>query len=207
MSDNQQQNQADTRVEDVETIEVDELDNDGYNDVVIDEEESGNDPTTKLRKRLSVCTKEKQDYLDGWQRTKADIANLKKVSAEEKKSYVAFANERLIQELLPVLDSYTMAFSNKESWESVDENWRKGIEYIYTQFVSTLEENGMKLVSPLGEVFDPQMHSSVELLPVEDKSQDHIILEVVQDGYAIGEKTLRPAKVKVGTYSEVSTNE
>jgi molecular chaperone GrpE (heat shock protein) len=60
----------------------------------------------------------------GWQRAKADLLNARKRDEEEKKEYIKFANERMIEDLLPVLQSFDMAMGNKEAWEKADKNWR-----------------------------------------------------------------------------------
>jgi molecular chaperone GrpE len=113
-------------------------------------EEDSNEPTQssfsknpdskleKIKKDLKKCQEEKQEYLDGWQRAKADFVNLKKRSDEEKKEFAKYANEQFITELLPALDSFDQAFKNKEAWEKADKNWRTGIEFIHSQLVSVL---------------------------------------------------------------------
>src|SRR5688500_18315098 len=69
-------------------------------------EDTGEESIAKLRERLKTCVEEKQKYLDGWQRDKADFLNARKRSEEEKKEFLKFANENLIAELLPVLESF-----------------------------------------------------------------------------------------------------
>jgi molecular chaperone GrpE len=159
------------------------------------------DPKTKeakLKKELKKCQEEKQEYLDGWQRIKADFVNLKKRSEQDKKDFAKYANENFILELLPALDSFDQAFKNKEAWERADANWRTGIEFIYSQLTSVLENHGVKEVSPMGEIFDPQLHHSVEMVEVEDEKNDGKIVEVIQKGYSLGDKTIRHPSVKVG---------
>ncbi|MBI5133829.1 MAG: nucleotide exchange factor GrpE [Candidatus Taylorbacteria bacterium] len=151
----------------------------------------------RLRERLDVALKEKQEYLDGWQRMKADFANAKKRWEESISEYRKIANEGLIEELLPVLQSFQMAFSNKEAWEKADKNWRAGVEYIYGQLKGTLEQNGLAEVDPTGKKFDPNLHEAVRYEPVEDASKDHVVLSVVEKGYTLGGKLVKPAKVVV----------
>jgi molecular chaperone GrpE len=156
----------------------------------------------KLKEKLKSCQKEKQEYLDGWQRSKADYINLKKRSDEEKDQIKQYANENLINDILGVLDSFEMAFKDKEAWNNAPENWRKGIEFIHTQLVSTLQNYGISEINPLGEKFNPELHSSAELLETADKNKDGIILEVLQKGYKLKEKNIRFATVKVGHFKE-----
>ena len=97
-----------------------------------------------------------------------------------------------------------MAFSNKEAWEAAPANWRKGIEYIYAQLLSAVERHGIKQINPLGMPFDPREHDSigtVGLPAASDTAQaggkEDTVAEVVQKGYSLHGKVLRPAKVKV----------
>jgi len=108
----------------------------------------------------------------------------------------------LIEELLPVLGSFEMAFGNKEAWEKADKNWRMGVEYIYNQIKTVLEGNGLVEVNPIGQKFDPKRDEAAEYVPVEDEAQDHVILGVVQKGYDLNGKSIRPPKVKVGEFKK-----
>lgn len=156
----------------------------------------------KAKEKLKICLEEKKEYLDGWQRAKADLINLRKDEEEERKRASKFSNESLVMEFLSVVDSFDMAFANKESWDSVDETWRKGIEYIYTQFISTLEQNGVSVINPEGEEFDPQNHTSVDITETDDESKNDKISEVMQKGYVLNGKTIKPAQVKVFSFKK-----
>jgi molecular chaperone GrpE len=161
-------------------------------------EENLKEKLDKLRTKLKEAEAEKQKYLDGWQRAQAEFVNLRKRDEESKKEFVKFATENLVAELLSVVDSFSMAFSNKEAWEKVDKNWRSGVEYIYSQLINILKEHGLEEFNPLGEVFDPAKHQALENVPVEEKEKDHTIVDVIQKGYILHGKVVRPAKVKVG---------
>lgn len=182
----------------------------GYNDDVVldmdgdmeDGEGISKDAVRKLREKLKTCVEEKQEYLLGWQRAKADFVNARRSDEESKKEFLKFATENLIEELLPAIESFEMAFANKEAWEKVDKNWRMGIEYIYGQFMGTLERNGFEQEDPLGKKFDPARHASLATVPTDDKAKDHTVSEVVQKGYALHGKVIKPAKVKIFVYEE-----
>ena len=88
------------------------------------------DVVKKLRADLKQARKEKEEYLTGWQRAKADYVNLQKSEGEKYKELRTHVTTAMIEDLLPVLDSFDMAMSNREGWEKVDANWRIGIEYI-----------------------------------------------------------------------------
>ena len=153
-----------------------------------------------LKKKLKQCEQERKEYLDGWQRMKADSINKKKEDEKRQEEFSKFAKEDLLHELLPVADSFEMAFVDKKTWEGLPENWRKGVEYIYAQLVDTFKRNGLEPIDPKGQSFDPNLHTSVEVVETEDKKQDDIVLEVTQKGYILHGKVIRPARVKVGEY-------
>jgi molecular chaperone GrpE len=91
-----------------------------------------------------------------------------------------------------------MAFGNKEAWEKVDANWRTGVEYIHAQLLSVLESRGLLEIGIVGEKVDPRNHIATEAIPVADGSKVDTVIEVVQKGYRLHSKVIRPAKVKVG---------
>ena len=184
-----------------ETVPADE-----DNSVVFESEDGeGNtlNPAAKikqLREKLKKSEAERMEYLSGWQRAKADLINARKRDEEDKKDFVKYANEDLISEFLSVLDSFDMAFANKEAWEKVDKNWRVGVEYIYSQLLSALERFNLKVINPVGQKFDPNHHVSIEGVEVTDKAQDGMIVSVVQKGYELSGKVIRAPKVRVGEF-------
>ena len=160
----------------------------------------------KFRADLKVCRKEKEEYLTGWQKERAEFANYKKQEEDRKANFSEAVRERIITRFLTVIDSFNMAFANKEGWEKVDENWRKGVEYIYTQMNNIFEEYGVKPVGEEGESFDPSMHESIEMVPTDKKQDDHKVSQVVQKGYKLGDRIIRPARVNIFEYNDKKLN-
>lgn len=156
----------------------------------------------KIKEKLKIAVAQKQEYLDGWQRAKADFVNFKKRSDEEKKDFIKYSNEGLISECIPVLESFEMAFNNKEAWEKVDKNWRTGVEYIANQLSSILESNNLKKIEPLGKKFDPMRDEAVEFIPVTSEAENHIIVAIVQKGYELNGRIIKAPKVKVGEFKK-----
>lgn len=187
---------------------IDKNINEDIQDDVVFEEDTENGSASdagrikKLRDQLKECQKEKQEYLDGWQRARADLQNFKKDQIGEREKITKFAQEDLLYELLSVTDSFTMAFANKEAWEKVDTNWRTGVEYIYAQLKGVLERNGITEIEPLGEKFDPGEHTSIEAISTDDAGKDETVVEVVQNGYRLNGKVIRPARVRVAQYKK-----
>ena len=182
------------------------IDNDndlGHNitdDIVLeDDSESISGKVKKIQKKLKECEKERQEYLDGWQRARADAVNKEKEAVLERERAVSRAELKAYSELFPVLDSFDMAFSNTELWEKVDKEWRVGIEHVYTQAVRIFEAVGILVISTDGEL-DTRIHEPVQVKEVDIEEDDGRILTVIQKGYIKGEHVLRPAKVIIGKF-------
>ncbi|MEK7459678.1 MAG: nucleotide exchange factor GrpE [Patescibacteria group bacterium] len=163
----------------------------------------------KLKEDLNICRKEKYElnatnieYLTGWQKERAEFANYKKQEENRKTMHSESTRERILIRFLTVLDSFNMAFTNKEAWSNVDENWRKGVEYIYAQMNTVFEEYGVKAIGEVGELFDPNVHQSIEMIETNKKEDDHKVALIIQKGYKLGERILRPARVNVYEYKE-----
>ncbi len=153
--------------------------------------------TKDLREKIALLTKEKQEYLDGWQRSRADYANLQKSQEEDRKRMRGLIEENFIEELIPVVDSFSMAMSNKEAWEKVDANWRTGVEYIYQQLMTVLKDRNFTAFGAVGETFDPALHEAVSETETTDALLEHKISAVLQQGYKLGNTVLRAARVSV----------
>jgi molecular chaperone GrpE len=162
--------------------------------------EDATEKIKKLKEELKQCKEDRQEFLDGWQRSKADFVNLKKRSGEELLEFRERASESFVMDLLPVLDSFDMAFKDKTAWESAPLQWRKGIEYIHSQLISLLENQQVKLIHPLNGDFNPNEHNSSANVIVEDKNMDGKVVEVILKGYKIKDRVVRPAHVKVGSF-------
>ncbi|HEV7701868.1 MAG TPA: nucleotide exchange factor GrpE [Candidatus Paceibacterota bacterium] len=156
----------------------------------------------KLRLDLKTAKAEKEEYLTGWQKERADFANFRKQEDDRKANYSESLREHILTRFLTVADSFNMAFANKEAWEKVDANWRQGVEYIYSQLNSVFEEYGVKEIGAEGEDFNPNIHESIEIVPTDKKELNHKIAIVTQRGYKLGDRVLRPARVNVYEYKE-----
>ena len=154
----------------------------------------------KLRDDLKVLRKEKEEYLTGWQKERADFANYKKEEENRKSMFSESMRERILTKFLSVIDSFNMAFANKDAWEKVDKNWRMGVEHIYSQLEGVFEEYGVKSFGSIGDAFDPNLHHSVDNVETDNKDLDHKIAKVIQKGYKLGDRIIRPASVNVYEY-------
>lgn len=195
MSKNHENNEDEEIVFEPGAISSDKDDEEEFE--IEDDGATDKDKIKKLRDQLKDSQKKSAENMDGWQRALADYANLKKDSAEQVKELKGYVLESFIEELFPVLDSFDMAMKNKETWESVNENWRKGIEYIYIQLTSILSNNQVEVVGNVGEKWSPDLHVAIEEVETDDEKKDGTISEVVQKGYKGTKGVIRPAKVKI----------
>jgi molecular chaperone GrpE len=196
-------NDTDTTMNDADNTEdVTPVDDVSFEDVNDEGEVDAKTTIKKLREKIKKLETEKQEYLDLSQRTRADYANFKKEVETNRVSDRKFATKRFIEELLPVLDSYDMAQSNKEAWEKVDQNWRMGIEYIFGQLRTVLEGEGVTQFGKVGDTFDPNLHESMQQVAVENESENDKIVRILQNGYKMNDIILRPARVHTGHYEK-----
>ena len=204
------QNTDDTNgVTDDAATETDDytIENEMDSDHAADTTQSQSKKVEKLKKKLKKAQEEKQDYLEEIQRQKAEFQNLRKRDEQKKQQDIQNANERLIIELLPVIDSFEMAFADKQAYEQTPENWRRGVEYIYAQLLSTLEGFGVAQLDPHGQPFDPAYHEAVERVDVESNDEVDTVTDVIQKGYQLNDKIIRSAKVRVGARGENTAND
>lgn len=165
-------------------------------------EEDGEDKIAKLRKQLKKCRQEKDEYLSALQRLRADYTNQRSKEEKEKERVSEDVKDKILKEVLPIIDSFEMAFADTETWNNVEEKWRGGVEQIYHQLFNFLKANKVEQLNPVGEEFNPHLHEPVAALPVSLKDKENQVLEVLQRGYKRGDKVIRPAKVNVGQYTE-----
>ena len=151
----------------------------------------------KLREDLAKSQLENRENLTALQRARADYVNLKKELDEVRDTTKKKITEKVLGDFLPVLDSFDMAMGNTAAWEAVDKNWRVGVEYIYSQLKNTLENNSVDAIDKVGVDFDPSLHEPIETKETDDATLDHKIEKIIQKGYKMGERVIRPARVVV----------
>ncbi len=141
---------------------------------------------------LSKCQKERDEYLDGWKRAKADLLNYKKDEAKRFEGVIKFANESLIRELINVLDSFDLALVSLEREGKAE----RGMYLIRTQLEDILKQNGLeRVIVSIDQPFDPAFQEAIAA--VESDKPSGIIIEEVEKGYLLNGKLVRPARVKV----------
>ena len=146
-------------------------------------------------KELAECQKQKEEYLAGWQRARADLLNYKKEEIERMGEILKSAGEEFVLKILPILDNFEAAEKAIPDGLKSDGNV-KGLLMIKAQIQDFLKSQGLEEVKSVGESFDPNFHEVVEQVEAKDK-ESGIIIEEIQKGYKINGRLLRPAKVKV----------
>jgi molecular chaperone GrpE len=135
---------------------------------------------------------ERDEYLEHLKRVAADFENYRKRAARDQESLVARAAERLVRELLPVLDDLERALHAAEQHEEAE--LEEGVRLVHRQLAGALRKEGLEEIPTDGK-FDPHLHEALLAQPAE--AEEGTVIEVLQKGYRLGDRVLRPARVVV----------
>lgn len=170
---------------------------DSENIVEPETEEAGNeraeDKVAKVRAELEEARKEKQEYMDGWQRAKADYVNLLKRMEEGQKTAEAKGRNAAVETLLPAFDALERAKEHGEIPE--------GFLAIAKQLESAFSSLGLEALGEVGEAFDPRYHDALGQDAVDALEKDDTVTVILEKGWKVGDTVIRPAKVRVGHFS------
>lgn len=155
--------------------------------------ESGNDAGASAE--LEKLRAESEEYQQRLLRTQADFDNFRRRTVKEKEELGKYASAKLITELLPVIDNFERALSS--AGESTDaSSYTKGVEMIFRQLEGVLKAEGLTPMEAEGQPFNPEFHQAIMQVG-SDEHEEGVVVEVVQKGYLLKDKVLRPAMVKV----------
>jgi molecular chaperone GrpE len=146
-----------------------------------------------LMKRLEEAEAKVAEHLDGWQRAQADFINYKSRVQRDQELMKSVMKGDIIKKFLPVLDDLERALQNRPADSG---SWISGIELIQKKLQSILESEGMTRIEAEGQLFDPNFHEAISYEPNDAVESSHVIA-VVQSGYMLGERVIRPALVRV----------
>jgi len=155
---------------------------------------------TKKKPKDEELTKAKAQIIDltgSMQRLQADFENYKKYVEKEKANWTRNAQINFIKNLLPTLDALELALQNTSDKEEL----ARGIELIYTDFFSLLQNTGLKVIKSMDEEFDPHKHE-ILMQEITESGQDNKIIQELQKGYMFNEDVVRTAKVKIQKVKE-----
>ena len=144
------------------------------------------------KKEAEEAKKAEEAESERYMRLMAEFQNFKRRVAKEKSDIHAYANEKIVGDLLPVLDNFERALST----ETEDEGYAKGMQLIFEQLKTALGNAGLEEIKAMDEEFDPNVHNAVMTETIEDK-EDGIITKVLQKGYRLKDKVVRPSMVAV----------
>ncbi len=149
----------------------------------------------KLKEALKNKTKEAEEYLSQMKYLKADFENYKKRMNREKEEFAKYATEKLVLEILTVVDNLQRAIEAGTDG-SGKTSLLEGVEMTYKQLLNILEKEGVKCIKAEGEMFDPHLHECV-MTEETDKHEEDTVLHEIQKGYTLNSRVIRHSKVKI----------
>ena len=141
---------------------------------------------------------EEKDFEMLYKRALADYQNLQKQNAKEKEEFARYVKGNLIVEFIPIYENLKSAVEHAD--EDSHDNWLKGVEYVIKQFEDMLANNGVSVINPIGEEFDPHEHEAIEKEETDDNDKNNKVAKVLKQGYKMGGKVIQAARVAVYSY-------
>jgi molecular chaperone GrpE len=148
-----------------------------------------------IKAALEASEAKAAEYLDGWQRAQAEFTNYRKRQERERELARFETVGRIAKRYLPIVDDMERALKERPT-DGNGTAWFEGLELIYRKLMNILEAEGVTLIEAEGETFDPNLHEAV----VQSESDEHEsgeVIEVLQTGYKMGDRVLRPAMVRI----------
>lgn len=146
---------------------------------------------------LEKVNKQLQEEKDKYLRLSAEFDNYRKRTMKEKAELILNGSEKTISSIFPIVDDLERAIKNMETATDV-EAIKKGIELIYSKFITVLEQDGVKIIETKDKPLDTDFHEAIAVIPAPDEEHKGKILDCVQTGYTLNDKVIRHAKVVVG---------
>ncbi|MEX1997621.1 MAG: nucleotide exchange factor GrpE [Candidatus Andersenbacteria bacterium] len=147
------------------------------------------------RQAHTIGSPREQEYLEGWQRSRAELLNFRKSLRENQAIQMLQLQRRTLEPLLAIADNFQAVTSHVPS-HLQDDAWVQGVLHVARQLEQTLHSFGLQIIETQGQSFDPQLHEAIAQVKKEGVPSNQVI-EVVQQGYKLANQVLRPAKVKV----------
>ena len=148
-----------------------------------------------MKNELEAKKKEANENHDKWLRLCAEFDNFKKRMQREKADFIKYAGEKIVRDLLPIMDDLDRAIiAGKENHK--DDDFIKGIEMVVNQIINSFKTHGAKPFDSLGQFFDPNKHQAVSKISTEDH-EDHAVMEELRKGWMFNDRLIRPAMVVV----------
>jgi molecular chaperone GrpE len=164
-------------------------------------EDASQDSIAKLQAQIDALLADKSALYDKLIRGQAEFENYRKRTERERAELYQHGRDDVLLQFLPVVDNFERALSSLETSEGDAEALRHGVELIHKQFKDALSKFGLEAVEAVGQTFDPHVHEAVTT-EATDKHKENTVIQEFQRGYKIGDRLLRPAKVKVASTPE-----
>ncbi len=143
---------------------------------------------------LTILRRENQQLKDKYMRTMAEFENFRRRNMEERAQWIKNATQQLVLEICEVIDNFERALDAGKQEHQFD-SFLKGVELIHQQMLSTLKKEGVEKIEAMGKEFDPMYHDAIAHIP-SDYDED-IVCQVIQNGYVMNNRVIRPSKVVV----------
>lgn len=168
-------------------------------DIELEEiDQQAEDKIKVMRKKLRDAEKENARIREELQRTKADFLNAKRRLEEQSRMQSEREINKLLCEILQIIDSFDMAKSDSDSWTTIDEQWRSGVEGIHAQLLSLLKKYHVEEIEAAGKNFNPELHEALSSEKVSEKKLVNTVVAVQLKGFTRNSTVIRPARVTVG---------
>ncbi len=149
-----------------------------------------------LEQQLEKAQATIKEYWDQVMRLRAEIENNRKRAGRDVENAHKYALKSFVESLLPIIDSMEMGQVAAEADNATLESIREGTELTMDMFIQVLQKSGLEPIDPVGEKFDPERHQAISMIKVKG-SESNIVVEVMQKGFALNERLIRPAMVVV----------
>jgi molecular chaperone GrpE len=150
---------------------------------------------TSLQTKVEEADKKSRDYFEGWQRERADFLNYRKRIERENAQLHQNTSAQILKKYLVIIDDLERALKTRPT-QGEGAAWAEGVELVYRKLANILDAEGLKPIAKAGDAFDPNLHEAISHEDSPDFQSGQLI-EVLQQGYTVGEKVLRPALVRV----------
>ena len=154
--------------------------------------------------RISELEAEVSELNDKYLRVMAEFENFRKRSIAEKSDWIRLATQKLALEICDVVDNFERAFTNAKPGD-LENSFIQGILLIEKQLVKALEKEGVKKIEALGMEFDPEYHDALAHIPSD--MDENIVAAIIQNGYTMHDKVIRPVRVAVSNGTKINTQE
>jgi len=165
------------------------------------EEISVEDLIQRLAQEVEANRVKAEKYYRNLLRMEADFDNFRRRTKQEKEEIQLLAAERVITDLLPVLDNLERGLEAAEKSRDF-EGLLAGLQMVYRGFRETLSREGLQKIEVIGQEFDPNLHEAISRVPAANSQEDNLVVQELQKGYKMREKVIRPARVTVARESE-----